>query len=385
MHSSSDTIGAIASALAKAQGDLKNPEKGLTGTIRSPFPRGEDRTFRYASLASGLDIVRKSLGQQEIATIQTTAIDQDSGQIRLTTMLAHASGEWISSIWPVCLVSEMAAPHRMGAALTYARRYALFALVGIAGGDDLDAPDLLNGPQPADDRQPLEPARKTSRGTLHRPPVLDQALSGELRDQLMSEIVALNDGEDLALWAHRRLPAKNTLTEADARLIEAAYQALLVGGQDGNQSHLEPARPPMDAAIPLDAQTVTPMTKPVRRRNKAHLAFVAEQPCLICKRSPCDAHHLKFAQPNTLGRKVSDEFTVPLCRDHHHDLHREGNEMAWWADMHVIPTDVARELWQSSPIHGTRPLARGVRSGRSAPLTNLQTQNPTNTDPVASS
>src|SRR2546430_13018003 len=148
MHRCSDSIGALAAALAKAQGELINPEKALIATIRSPFPREGDRTFRYASLASGLDIVRKSLGQHEIATIQTTAIDHDSGQIRLTTVLAHASGEWISSDWPVCPISEMAAPHRMGAALTYARRYALFALVGIAGEDDLDAPELsASGPR----------------------------------------------------------------------------------------------------------------------------------------------------------------------------------------------------------------------------------------------
>src|SRR6266404_494063 len=143
MHRSSETIGAIAAALAKAQGCLSNPEKSLTATIRSSFPRESDRTFRYASLAAGLDIVRKGLSQHEIATVQTTAIDQDSGQIRLTTLLAHASGEWISSDWPVCPMSETATPHRMGAALTYARRYALFALVGIAGEDDLDAPDIL--------------------------------------------------------------------------------------------------------------------------------------------------------------------------------------------------------------------------------------------------
>ena len=117
MHRSSETIGAIATALAKAQGELSNPEKSLTATVRSPFPREGNRTFRYASLASGLDIVRKSLGQHEIATIQTTMIDQASGQIRLTTLLAHASGEWISSDWPVCAASEIAAPHRMGAAL----------------------------------------------------------------------------------------------------------------------------------------------------------------------------------------------------------------------------------------------------------------------------
>src|SRR3954453_7159483 len=142
MQRCSETIGAIAGALAKAQIDLANPEKLLTATIRSPFPREGDRSFRYASLSTGLDLVRKSLGRQEIATVQTTSIDEGAGLIRLTTTLAHSSGEWVSSDWPVCPVSETAAPHRMGAALTYARRYALFTLVGIAGEDDLDAPDL---------------------------------------------------------------------------------------------------------------------------------------------------------------------------------------------------------------------------------------------------
>src|SRR4051812_7380554 len=140
MHRSSESIGAIAAALARAQSEITNPEKSLSATIRSPFPRETDRTFRYASLASGLDILRKGLGRQEIALIQMTAVDQASSQIRLTTVLAHSSGEWISSEWPVCGSNETEAPHRMGAALTYARRYALFALVGIAGEDDLDAP-----------------------------------------------------------------------------------------------------------------------------------------------------------------------------------------------------------------------------------------------------
>src|SRR6266550_3277121 len=171
MHRCSDSIGAIAAALAKAQGELTNPEKSLTATIRSPFPNEGEKSFRYASLASGLDIVRKSLGQHEIATIQTTAIDHDSGQIRLTTLLAHASGEWISSDWPVCAISETAAAHRMGAALTYARHYALFALVGIAGEDDLDAPDILAEPAAAIDAPDpvhLSPkGRKPPNGSVH--------------------------------------------------------------------------------------------------------------------------------------------------------------------------------------------------------------------------
>ena len=142
MQHSSTSVGALAAALAKAQAEIANPEKSLTATIVSPFPREGSRTFRYAPLSSGLDLVRKCLGQHEIATVQATAIDRETGLIRLTTTLVHASGEWVSSDWPVCPVSETAAPHRLGAALTYARRYALFTLVGIAGEDDLDAPDL---------------------------------------------------------------------------------------------------------------------------------------------------------------------------------------------------------------------------------------------------
>jgi hypothetical protein len=153
MHQASERIGAIAAALARAQAELTNPEKTLTAVIRSPFPREDDRTFRYASLASGLEIVRKTLSRQEIATIQTTRVEQPAGQIHLTTLLAHASGEWISSDWPVCAAKEVEAPHRMGAALTYARRYALFALVGIAGEDDLDAPDAIAGPPAATESQ----------------------------------------------------------------------------------------------------------------------------------------------------------------------------------------------------------------------------------------
>src|SRR3981189_1076950 len=188
MHRSSESIGAIAAALAKAQGELINPEKSLTASIR--FPREGDRTFRYASLASGLDIVRKSLGQHEIATIQTTAIDQDSGQIRLTTLLAHASGEWISSDWPVCPIGEMAAPQKMGAALTYARRYALFALVGIAGEDDLDATEAL--PE-ASSISGVPPLARASKQVSSRQGALDVESSNQLRDTLLTEIEAIKN------------------------------------------------------------------------------------------------------------------------------------------------------------------------------------------------
>jgi hypothetical protein len=126
MQRSSGSIASLAAALAKAQIELSNPEKSLIGSIEGKTPNEPERLFRYASLASGLNIVRKTLGQHEIATVQTTAIDQSAGIVNLTTVLAHASGEWIASDWPVCQISETATPHRMGAALTYARRNALF-------------------------------------------------------------------------------------------------------------------------------------------------------------------------------------------------------------------------------------------------------------------
>jgi ERF superfamily len=142
VHRSSESVAGLAAALARAQAELVNPEKSLTGTIRGAGPGETQRAFRYAPLSSGLDIVRKTLGQHEIATMQTTDIDQALGLVTLTTVLAHASGDWIASNLPVCPIAEMTNPQRMGAALTYARRYALFTLVGIAGEDDLDAPHL---------------------------------------------------------------------------------------------------------------------------------------------------------------------------------------------------------------------------------------------------
>jgi hypothetical protein len=390
MHRSSESIGAIAAALAKAQAELTNPEKSLIASIRSPFPREGDRTFRYASLASGLDIVRKSFGQHEIATVQTTAIDQD--QIRLTTLLAHASGEWISSDWPVCPISEMAMPHRMGAALTYARRYALFALVGIAGEDDLDAPDILSESAPAADT-PNDPglivpaSRKRSNGSIHKPrqpkPILAAEPSGVLRDQLIAEINQLKDGDDIALWAHRRLPAKNTLTADDARAVEAACQVVLdkldrgaeeleqypadpgsVAPTNGNGGAAQSTTVISTAEDQIAEARVTPLRKEIRRRNKAHLAFVGSQPCLVCQRSPCDAHHLKFAQPRSLGRKVSDEFTVPLCREHHHELHRHGNEMAWWANLQIDALKEAKELWEATLLQADPTSDRNTALGR---------------------
>ena len=219
MQRSSDTIGTIAAALAKAQAQLVNPEKSLVGTIGSDQGSGSERAFRYAPLSSGLDIVRKTLSQHEIATVQTTSIDETAGIVRLSTVLAHASGEWIASDWPVCAIGETATPRRMDAALTYARRYALFTLVGIAGEDDLDAPDLLslttpqmrpdfgnekgrsNGSQPRS--APQVPKQRPEESVSSSKQVLEPGSSATLRDQLTIELNALNSAEDAASWAHR--------------------------------------------------------------------------------------------------------------------------------------------------------------------------------------
>jgi len=367
MQRSSTSIGTLAAALAKAQAAISNPEKSLTATIASPFPREASRTFRYAPLSTGLDLVRKCLGQHEIATVQATAIDGDNGLIRLTTTLVHASGEWVSSDWPVCPVSETAAPHRLGAALTYARRYALFTLVGIAGEDDLDAPDLpsaiapapsdLNGTTELASRVPgnlMDTSGRTERPTQRRtrspqPPstALPPEASNNLRDQLLRELERLPNAEALATWALNALPRKNQLSGTDALVIEDAFSAKLnqSDGKSSSETHEG------DNAIELPARPrsgepqVTVISKPVRERDHEHLRFVASQPCLVCGRTPSDAHHVKFAEQRAMGRKVSDKFTVPVCRLHHRELHRRGNERTWWTEHEIEPLTVAANLW----------------------------------------
>jgi hypothetical protein len=90
--------------------------------------------------------------------------------------------------------------------------------------------------------------------------------------------------------------------------------------------------------------------EPKRVRDKEHLRHVAAQPCLICSARPAEAHHIRFAQPRALGRKVSDEFTVPLCHKHHRDVHHRGNEAAWWHDLGIDPIDIALQLWDETLI-----------------------------------
>jgi ERF superfamily len=381
MQRSSESIGAIAAALAKAQAELVNPEKSLVATIRPDDPGAAERSFRYAPLSSGLDIVRKTLSQHEIATVQTTAIDQTAGIVNLTTVLAHASGEWIASDWPVCAISETTTPHRMGAALTYARRYALFTLVGIAGEDDIDAPDLkapMPGGSAAEKPAPNNQGRLNggqsrsaqripgARGVKTKPakPILRPEASAALRDRLMAELKAIASSDDATTWAHRILGAKNTLIVADARQVEDAFQATLASfgtAADISDASLSPVLSALQPSSPVErwssesaartsvakgidkSQLIHP--EPRRFRDRNHVKFVANQPCLICGRRPSDAHHLRFAQRPALGRKVSDEFTVPLCRGHHREVHRCGDEAGWWKKTGIDPTVSARVLW----------------------------------------
>jgi hypothetical protein len=382
VHRSSPSIASLAAALAKAQAELVNPEKSLVATIRSEGSKGDERAFRYAPLSSGLDIVRKTLGQHEIATVQTTAIDQSGGTVNLTTVLAHASGEWIASDWPVCAVADTATPRRMGAALTYARRYALFTLVGIAGEDDVDAPDLLLPEQEAS--KPNEPRgggnSRLNGGHLHAPhrpavrgngklqvnlaePTLGPEASAALRDRLLSELGDLGSGDDAAIWANRSLIEKNKLKAADAQSVEESFQARLAslatpGGEVAQPSTAKsspPAEPKNKSRSKVIDKSVLALPEPRRVRNRDHVRHVAKQPCLLCGRQPADAHHLRFAQNRALGRKVSDEFTVPLCRGHHREVHRRGDEAAWWQKAGVDPIIEARTLWLE-----THPVATDV-------------------------
>ena len=341
--------------------------------------------------------MRKALGAHEIATVQATAIDQEAGLIRLTTTLAHSSGEWLSSEWPVCAISETGAPRRMGAALTYARRYALFTLVGIAGEDDLDAPDLAEGGkadaanktgvadmqdvaissqlgEAAGERRPATAPRRTEKVARPARTVLGQEQSAALREKLLTDLSQLQSGDVAADWVHKNLAAKNTLITADADVVEAGFREKLATIEVASSSrqerrHSAPAEDPdPPVGMPFvttieDAVAVAPLTsdnasarrrrvaaKTIRLRDKEHCKFVTTQPCVVCGRTPTEAHHVRFAQPRALGRKVSDEYTVSVCRLHHRDLHSYGDEASWWAGVGIDPLPIALELWRRSRL-----------------------------------
>jgi hypothetical protein len=384
MQQSSSSIGALAAALAKAQIELINPEKSMIATIRSNDKTGAEQIFRYAPLSSGLEILRKTLGQHEIAILQATAIDQAAGVVKLMTTLCHSSGEWVGSTWPVCSVEEMASPKRMGAALTYARRYALFTLAGIAGEDDLDAPDLNASELAVAARKNKQPSIVRTRPngrqrTLARNSLADRGgqlnsttanpaqkgrLSAVLLDQLRKQLDEIDSAEGAAIWARGILAAKNSLNAADARQLEEAFQARL-SELDDPSSDKEISSEAVGSISASRSQHTSvgesidksglahPETR--RIRDHEHIRFVAKQPCLICGRVPSDPHHLRFAQHPTLGRKVSDEFTVPLCRGHHREVHRCGDEPAWWQRVGIDPSTSARTLWLKTHPFRTGP------------------------------
>jgi len=344
-------------------------------TIRSTDPANpSEKSFRYAPLSTGLDIVRKTLSQQEIATVQTTSIDESAGIVRLSTVLAHASGEWIASDWPVCSISETATPHRMGAALTYARRYALFTLVGIAGEDDVDSPDLVAPTSPAakpagNEKRRLNGSQglstrpafgRQAKATVNAPrPILEVEPSAALRDELLGQLKDVRSTDQAAHWARRVLSIKISLTAADAESVERVFEARLASFVTDCLDELSPrvddSRPgravrPKKRRSAVD-KSMLALPAPRRIRDREHVKSVAKQACLICGRLPADAHHLRFAQSPALGRKVSDEFTVPLCRGHHREVHRCGDEAAWWHRIGINPTITARALWlQTHPL-----------------------------------
>ena len=316
--------------------------------------------------------MRKALSQHEIAAVQTTSIDEAAGIVRLSTVLAHASGEWIGSDWPVCPIAETERPQRMGAALTYARRYSLFTLVGIAGEDDLDAPDLTD---PAPETGTLRINSKSGgnggqhrsdhpsgRGPGKKPasasqPELSVALSASLRIELLRQIDGLSSTDEAALWAQRRLVAKNQLSAVDGQKVEETFAAKLavIQPDTANADDVTPGLNDQSLAEKPSQvdKSVLVFPEPRRIRDRDHIRHVIKQPCLICDRRPSDPHHLRFAQSRALGRKVSDEFTVPLCRVHHREIHRCGDEGSWWRNTGIDPLAAARALWRE-----THPLPR---------------------------
>ena len=339
MPRSSELVAALAAALAKAQAELVNPEKSLTAIIRAGRPGESERNFL-------LCLARKWARHR--AQESRPACDRHAGDHRhrcdgwdgqFDATLAHASGEWVASDWPVCPIGETASPQRMGAALTYARRYALFTLVGIAGEDDFDAPDVCDGarsPTPSAVERSLKPSdgqlrvppRKPGNGQrrhgMHgeRPSTLASEQSSTLREQLLTALGNVTSSDGATIWAQEALAAKNRLASTDAKLVEDAFEQRL--------SKLAPTateEAPADAALTPYAgivgahetaakgnsdrdqpdridKSMLAIATPRRYRSREHLRYVSKQACLICGRKQSDPHHLRFLQPRALGRKV---------------------------------------------------------------------------------
>jgi hypothetical protein len=261
----------------------------------------------------------------------------------------------------------------MGAALTYARRYALFTIVGIAGEDDIDAPDLGD---PSPSPQPLRksvtggatpPGRTNGHASpakAKRPPPLAAEESAALRENLLAELRVIESLERATDWARVTLAGKNTLQHVDADIVAQAFEnklAQLGSAAAGPHASASQDEKLFLAAVSPDTprginKSELTISEPRRYRNREHLRYVARQACLICGRRPSDAHHVRYAQPRALARKASDEFTVPLCRVHHRAVHRTGDERGWWAATGIEPLEVSRNLWSyTRGLEGDKP------------------------------
>jgi hypothetical protein len=208
--------------------------------------------------------------------------------------------------------------------------------------------------------------------------MLDIEASRVLREVFLKEIAVLKSADAALAWACQSLAAKNTLTLEDASVVDAAFrdrirvlelelllpEPVLPKTHQVSTETTDPACPTDPSHLPLQASEASKPRKssrvrptgaenflplkPRRYRNKDHLKFVSGQPCAVCGRQPCEAHHPRYAQPRALGRRVSDEFTVPLCRVHHRELHREGNERSWWDKVNIDPGPIALRFWQQT-------------------------------------
>ena len=282
----------------------------------------------------------------------------------------------------------------MGAALTYARRYALFTLVGIAGEDDLDAPDLDIPRHPPRSERWDNSGGATTGGPdqviIRRRRIEAAALRA--RESRVRSLVRINrDPCEIACSASwlrldqmkqsrcgltRNLSAKSSLTTSDAHDVEKAFQAKSgaleraeVKTADDTYLSKAPSKT-IDAAgsrrvrgkkrIARIDKSLLAIPEPRRVRDRDHVKYVAAQSCLLCGRRPADAHHIRFAQHSAMGRRVSDEFTVPLCRGHYRALHRAGDEAKWWKETGIDPMISARDLWVKTHFDRLRSRPEGL-------------------------
>ena len=202
-----------------------------------------------------------------------------------------------------------------------------------------------------------------------------------MREQLTAELKVISSTDEAANWAHRVMAAKNRLTVSDAEHVEQAFQERLVNITNQSAAPSIPnAERPLHRRGRKDRRrrsvidkSVLALSAPRRIRDRQHVKSVAKQPCLVCGRRPADAHHLRFVHSPALGRKVSDEFTVPLCRGHHREVHRCGDEAVWWGKTCIDAVAAARALWlRTHPL----PSASGSAGSKLQNEPNLESGSP---------